>query len=210
MQVNITFRNMFATEALRNHVTDKLSRVVDKYLDKVTEAHVTLSLERYLHHADINLHAGHFHVRGKEKSEDMYASIDIACDKIERQLKKYKDRLKNHRPAHVHAREPVRVRYEVFSAREEEMGLTPEVIRSDEFLAKPMSVEEALMQMDLLNNDFLVFTRPDSRDVNVVYRRKDGGYGLIQAGTETTVSLSSASGQGEPVAAPPVSAAPLK
>ena len=83
MQVNITFRNMFATDALRNHVHDKLARVVDKYLDKVTEAHVTLSLERYLHHADVNLHAGHFHVRGKEKSEDMYASIDMAIDKIE-------------------------------------------------------------------------------------------------------------------------------
>jgi len=65
MQVIITFRNMFATEALRNHVNDKLAKVVDKYLDKVTEAHVTLSLERYLHQADINLHAGHFHVRGR-------------------------------------------------------------------------------------------------------------------------------------------------
>ena len=161
MQVNITFRNMFATDALRNHVQDKLSKVVDKYLDKVTEAHVTLSLERYLHHADVNLHAGHFHVRGKEKSEDMYASIDTAIDKIEKQLKKHKERLRSHRPAHVHQSGPVRVRYEVFSAKEEE-GLSPEVIRSDEFLAKPMSVEEALMQMDLLNNDFLVFTRPES------------------------------------------------
>jgi len=205
MQVNITFRNMFATDALRNHVTEKLSKVVDKYLDKVTEAHVTLSLERYLHHADINLHAGHFHVRGKEKSEDMYASIDIACDKIERQLKKYKDRLKNHRPAHVHAREPVRVRYEIFAPSPTD-GLPPEVVRSNEFLAKPMSVEEALMQMDLLNNDFLVFTRPDSRDVNVVYRRKDGGYGLIQAGTETTLSLSSATSVSKPLSNPPISA----
>src|SRR5205823_1381272 len=178
MQVNITFRNMFATEALRNHVQDKLSKVVDKYLDKVTEAHVTLSLERYLHQADVNLHAGHFHVRGKEKSEDMYASIDTAIDKIEKQLKKHKDRLKSHRPAHIHNQGPVRVRYEVFSAKEED-GLTPEVIRSDEFLAKPMSVEEALMQMDLLNNDFLVFTRPDTSDVNVIYRRKDGNFGLI-------------------------------
>src|SRR5713226_9184938 len=140
MQVNITFRNMFATDALRSHVTDKLSKVVDKYLDKVTEAHVTLSLERYLHHADINLHAGHFHVRGKEKSEDMYAAID----KIERQLKKHKERLKNHRPTHVHANGPVRVRYEVFSAKEDELGLQPEIIRSDEFLAKPMSVEEEI------------------------------------------------------------------
>src|SRR2546427_1183792 len=131
MQVNITFRNMFATDALRNHVQDKLAKVVDKYLDKVTEAHVTLSLERYLHQADVNLHAGHFHVRGKEKSEDMYASIDMAIDKIERQLKKHKERLKSHRPAHIHQPGPVRVRYEVFSTREEAYGLAPEVIRRD-------------------------------------------------------------------------------
>jgi len=192
MQVNITFRNMFATDALRNHVQDKLGKVVDKYLDKVTEAHVTLSLERYLHHADVNLHAGHFHVRGKEKSEDMYASIDMAIDKIERQLKKHKERLKNHRPAHIHQHGPVRVRYEVFSTKDEELGMAPEVLRSDEFLAKPMSVEEALMQMDLLNNDFLVFTRPESSDVNVIYRRKDGNFGLIAPGGQSVLGALSA------------------
>jgi putative sigma-54 modulation protein len=187
MQVNITFRNMFATDALRAHVEDKLGKVVDKYLDKVTEAHVTLSLERYLQQADINLHAGQFHIRGKEKSEDMYASIDLAIDKIERQLKKHKERLKSHRPAHVHAHGPVRVRYEIFSPSDIE-GMAPEVIRSDEFLAKPMSVEEALMQMDLLNNDFLVFTRPETSDVNVIYRRKDGSYGLIAPGGASALS----------------------
>ena len=192
MQVNITFRNMFATDALRNHVQDKLAKVVDKYLDKVTEAHVTLSLERYLHQADVNLHAGHFHVRGKEKSEDMYASIDMAIDKIERQLKKHKERLKSHRPAHIHMNGPVRIRYEVFSSNQED-GIPPEVIRRDEFLAKPMSVEEALMQMDLLNNDFLVFTRPDSSDVNVIYRRKDGNYGLIAPGGESDLARQAAS-----------------
>jgi len=187
MQVNITFRNMFATDALRSHVNDKLAKVVDKYLDKVTEAHVTLSLERYLHQAEINLHAGQFHVRGKDKSEDMYVSIDMAIDKIERQLKKHKERLKNHRPTHIHQHGPIRVRYEIFSAREEIDGMQPEVIRSDEFLAKPMSVEEALMQMDLLNNDFLVFTRPESSDVNVIYRRKDGSFGLIAPGGESAL-----------------------
>ena len=187
MQVNITYRNMFATDALRNHVEEKLGKVVDKYLDKVTEVHVTLSLERYLNHADINLHAGHFHVRGKEKSEDMYASIDMAIDKIERQLKKHKDRLKSHRPAHFHVDGPVRVRYEVFSAKDEEDGQPPEVLRREEFLAKPMSVEEALMQMDLLNNDFLVFTGRTSSDVNVIYRRKDGNFGLIAPGGESVL-----------------------
>ena len=188
MKVDITFRNMFATDALRNHVQDKLDKVVEKYLDKVSEAHVTLSLERYLHHADINLHAGHFHLRGKEKCEDMYASIDKAVDKIERQLKKYKDRLKSHRPAHIHASEPMRVRYEILEANAIE-GVQPEVVRTNEFLAKPMNVEEALMQMDLLNNDFLVFTRPETpNDVSVVYRRKDGNFGLIQAGNEAIVA----------------------
>ena len=72
-------------------------------------------------------------------------------------------------------------------------GVQPEVVRSDEFLAKPMNVEEALMQMDLLNNDFLVFTRPETpSDVSVVYRRKDGNFGLIHAGNETTVKKSAA------------------
>jgi putative sigma-54 modulation protein len=187
MQVNITFRNMFATDALRNHVQDKLEKVVEKYLDKVTEAQVTLSLERYLHVADINLHAGHFHVRGREKTEDMYASIDAAVAKIEKQLKKYKERLRNHRPTHVNASEPVRVRYEVLEAKGID-GIQPEVVRTDEFLAKPMNVEEALMQMDLLNNDFLVFTRPETpTEMSVVYRRKDGHFGLIQPSGETVV-----------------------
>jgi putative sigma-54 modulation protein len=181
MQVNITFRNMFATDALRNHCEAKLGHMVAKYLDKVTEAHVTLSLERYLHHADINLHAGTFHVRGKEKSEDMYASIDMAVDKIERQLKKYKERLKSHKPKHdTHT--PVRVRHEILAAHDGEPSSTGQVIRSNEFLAKPMSIEEAVMQMDLLNNDFLVFTRPDTSEVSVVYRRKDGNYGVIHPG----------------------------
>jgi putative sigma-54 modulation protein len=123
----------------------------------------------------------------------MYASIDTAIDKIERQLKKHKDRLKSHRPAHVHQSGPVRVRYEVFSAKDEEDGMQPEVLRSDEFLAKPMSVEEALMQMDLLNNDFLVFTRPESSDVNVIYRRKDGNFGLIAPGGESELATITAS-----------------
>jgi putative sigma-54 modulation protein len=178
MQVNITFRNMFATDALRSHVEAKLRHMVAKYLDKVTEAHVTLSLERYLHHADINLHAGTFHVRGKEKSEDMYASIDMAVDKIERQLKKYKERIKSHKPGH-HGHTPVRVRHEILAAHEGEPVPANQVIRSNEFLAKPMSIEEAVMQMDLLNNDFLVFTRPDTNEVSVVYRRKDGNYGVL-------------------------------
>jgi hypothetical protein len=83
-------------------------------------------------------------------------------------------------------------------------------VRSNEFLAKPMSVEEALMQMDLLNNDFLVFTRPDSRDVNVVYRRRDGNFGLIQADGEMTTVVAPAAPSAQPPGAAPLTVSSAK
>jgi putative sigma-54 modulation protein len=179
MQVNITFRNMFATDALRNHVQDKLSKVVDKYLDKVTEAHVTLSLERYLHQADVNLHAGHFHVRGKEKSEDMYASIDMAIDKIERQLKKHKEKLKNHKVIErQNGQRSVDIRHDVLSV---EKAPSDRVVKSSTFQAKPMSLDEAILQLELLNTHFFVFQNAKDHAINVVYRRDDGNLGLIEA-----------------------------
>jgi putative sigma-54 modulation protein len=178
MHVNVTFRNLDASDALRDYARQKIERVT-RHVDSATDAHVVLWLERQLQHADVTITAGQFHLRGKEKSEDMYASIDLAMDKIERQLKRYKEKLKAHRPRHVHTAEPVKVRYEVFSARPDASDGVGAVVRSDEFLAKPMSVEEAVMQMDLMNNDFLVFNNTDRGGVNVVYRRRDGSFGLI-------------------------------
>jgi ribosome hibernation promoting factor len=194
MQINITFRNLEATEAIKEYAREKIERV-HKYLDQAGEAHVVLSLERHLQHADLTIHAGTFLLRGREKSEDMYASIDLAMDKIERQLRRYKEKLKrhhgreriHHRQEMLNHREQLRVRYDVLEiAGPEKAGsqeVSPRIIRSNEFLAKPMSVDEAVMQMDLMNNDFLVFTNAASREMNVVYRRKDGHYGLIEAPT---------------------------
>jgi putative sigma-54 modulation protein len=188
MQLNITFRNLDATEALKRYASEKVERV-HKYLDRAGEAHVVLSLERHLHHADITIHAGTFLLRGREKSEDMYASIDLAMDKIERQLHRYKEKLKRHHGRErVHHRHDMlnnlKVRYDVVEVRPPEAAapeVGPKVIRSNEFVAKPMTVEEAVMQMDLMNNDFLVFTNTASNEMNVVYRRKDGHFGLIEA-----------------------------
>ncbi len=181
MQTNITFRNLDATEAIKSYAREKVDRV-NKYLDKASEAHVVLALERHLHHADITIHAGPFFLRGREKSEDMYASIDLAMDKIERQLKRYKEKLKSHRAQPHHAEPPpLRVRHDVVSMEPSEVESAPEIVRTNEFTAKPMSVEEAVMQMDLIHNDFLVFQNAQSREINVGYRRKDGNYGLIEA-----------------------------
>lgn len=199
MQLSITFRHMDASDFLKSYAREKVERV-NKYLDRAGEAHVTLSLERHLHNADIVIHSGSWVLRGREKSEDMYASIDLAMDKIERQLKRYKEKLKNHHSRrYEHHQEGLaslyKIRHDIIEnpAAGAESGAqlqaaaasephVPRVIRSNEFVAHQLTVEEAIMQMDLMNNDFLVFSNPQSREMSVVYRRKDGHYGLIEAG----------------------------
>src|SRR5512132_3200136 len=93
MQVNITFRHLESTEALKAHARDKVEHI-QRYIDRPSEAHVVLYVENLEHKADINLKAGPFLLRGRAKSNDMYASIDAAAERIERQLKKHKEKLK--------------------------------------------------------------------------------------------------------------------
>lgn len=195
MQMNITFRHIDPIDSLKNYAREKVERV-NKYLDRATEATVVLSLERHLHHADIRIHSGTYLLRGREKSEDMYASIDLAMDKIERQLKRYKEKLKSHhgreRVHHNHELvEQLRIRHQIFEAAPEveNEARTKKVVKANEFLVRPMSVDEALMQMDLMNNDFYVFTNSTSMEMNVVYHRKDGTVGLIEASAVQKKSL---------------------
>lgn len=190
MQVNITFRGIDPIDSLKNYAREKVERV-NKYLDRAGDAHVVLSLERHLQNADITIHSGSFVLRGREKSEDMYASLDLAMDKIERQLRRYKERLKHHHGKdRVHHREAalaaLKVRHDVVEVTEPEKHPegeppSPRIIRTNEFLTRPLTTEEAVMQMDLMNNDFYVFMNAESKEMNVVYRRKDGHYGLIEA-----------------------------
>ncbi len=182
MQMNITFRHLEPIDSLKNYAREKVERV-NKYLDKATEASVVLSVDRHIHQADITVHSGTFVLRGKERSEDMYASIDLAMDKIERQLKRYKEKLKGHHGKdRVHHRQHlVDVKHHVLANTEPETAEAPRVVKTNDFLAHPMSIDEALMQMDLMNNDFLVFTNSTTMEMNVVYRRKDGNIGHIEA-----------------------------
>lgn len=198
MNLSVTFRHMEATEALKEYVRDKLDKI-HKYFRDPMNAHVVLSTERgYYHVADINitLHNG-IAIKGKEHTEDMYSSIDLASAKIERQVRKYKDRIRDHKP---HTGPEVPIRALVFTAESMEQPAAkptaadatpspsappkPQIIKTSKFFAKPMTVEEAAMQMNLLHNDFLVFMNAASKQVNVVYRRDDGNYGLIETGAE--------------------------
>jgi putative sigma-54 modulation protein len=203
MQLNITFRQFGSSDALKEYAKEKVERV-NKYLDRAGEAHVVLSLERHLHHAEITIHSGAWVLRGREKSEDMYASIDLAMDKIETQLRKYKEKIKNHHGRErVHHRQglvnQLKVRHKVFELPDElQEGALAEspasqlapaaqgaqaatrIVRTADITVKPMSVDEAVMQMNLMNQEFYIFQHATTHEVCVVYRRKeDGQFGLI-------------------------------
>lgn len=192
MQVSVTFRHMDPTQALKDFAADKVTRI-EKYIQTPMDAHVVLSTERYMHKADITIKAHGFMMRGQEKSDDMYASIDKAVDKIERQVRKYRKKLKDHKPREGQKMK-VRLNYmdpvednmadngetNATKALNESLIDVPAISKTQELDAHPLSVNEAAMQMDLMHNDFLVFVNAETNEVNVLYKRKDSGLGLIE------------------------------
>jgi putative sigma-54 modulation protein len=168
---------MESSEPVRNYVEDKLPKV-KKYIDEPVEAQVVLSVEKKIRHkAEVSLTAKGITIKATDETADMYAAIDGVLDKLERQLKRYKDKIKMHKPLSGRER---RVEKTIYTAESiDDSHPEPGIIKSDSFHVKPMSVDEAVMQMDLLEKEFLVFTDASSEEINVVYRRKDGNYGLI-------------------------------
>ena len=178
MQIAVTFRHMESSDAVRSYVEEKLARV-RKYVDEPIDAQVVLSVQKKIHHrAEVTMVAKGLTMKSAEEKDDMYAAVDLMVDKIERQLKRYKEKLKRHKGGHGGTQR--RFEKSVLAAPSVDEGEAgPEIIRSHSFFIKPMSVEEAVMQMDLLDKEFLVFTDDRTAEMNVVYRRKDGNYGLI-------------------------------
>ncbi len=177
MRINVTFRHMETSEPVRNYVEEKIPKV-KKYIDEPVEAQVVLSVAKKIRHkAEVTLIAKGITIKASEETGDMYAAIDGMLDKLDRQLKRYKDKIKKHKPLSGRER---RVEKTIFTAESIDAGHEePSIIKSASFQVKPMSVDEAVMQMDLLEKEFLVFTDASSEGINVVYRRKDGNYGLI-------------------------------
>lgn len=195
MNVHITFRHLQPVESLKQYAREKVEKV-NRSLDKIGDATVVLTLERHLHHADIRVHSGSFLLRGRDKSEDMFASIDLAMEKIDRQLKRYKDKMKGHHASRDSVRHPPNggeetrsVRHQVLEAAHEDSAGSRRVVKTNEFLAQPMALEEAIMHMDLMNNTFLVFTNSTTMEMNVVYHRHDSTIGLIEASAVVKKSL---------------------
>lgn len=204
MQFAVTFRHMEPTEALKSYAKERMERV-RKYLPDPISCHVVLSTERHNHRIDVTfqLHNG-LSVAGHETTENMYSSIDLCIAKIERQVRKYKGKLEGMkaRPHHVHALPwSHSIVSEAFGGIDETNGngrsptIPPpdvnspnpdyKVVRTEKFHAQPMSVADAIVQLNLLHEPFLVFRHDTDGRVAVVYKREDGAYGLIETPTTT-------------------------
>ena len=178
MQVTVTFRHVDPTPALRAYAEEKLVRV-KKYLRRPVDAHVILSVSKERHVAEITLKADHVTMVAQEETHDLYSAIDLALDKLEHQAQKLKAKRRSHRGT-GRGGEPPEVTASVLAAEPEAPGATLAVIRTQRIPAKPMSIEEAVDQLAASRDDFLVFTNASTRTLAVLYRRRDGNYGLIE------------------------------
>lgn len=175
LQIALRGKNIELTDALREHVQKKLGKIA-RYFHEPPSAQVALSVEKGRHIIEVTMPINGMLLRGEEASEDMYASVDGVVEKLERQIRKFKTRI-NRRARKGSDRSPVLVE-DGEPGFEEENG--PRVVRTKRFALKPMDVEEAVLQMNLLGHDFFVFSNSTTNLVNVIYRRRDGNYGLIE------------------------------
>lgn len=177
MRITVRGKNIEITDALRDYVTKRLGKL-DKYME-MDEAQVTLLVERGNHVIEVTIPINGMILRGEEETTDMYSSIDLVVEKLEKQLEKYKTKLLSRR-SKGHPSAPVRELPSDPAELDQEEEEAPKILRTKRFAMKPMPVDEAVMQMNLLGHSFFVFTNAETEDVNVVYRRKDGNYGLIE------------------------------
>lgn len=173
MNITIRGKNTEVSESLREYVTKKLAKVA-RLLDSANTAQVNLTVEKDRHIVEITIPINGLFLRGEEATGDMYASLDLVMEKLERQVDKYKTRLYRSR-SEAGSRGAVPARVEVA----EKNGDEPAIVKVKRFALKPMDAAEAAIQMSLLGHDFFVFEDAETGRVNVVYRRHDGNYGLI-------------------------------
>jgi putative sigma-54 modulation protein len=178
MNINITGRQIDITPPLRSHTENKLKKL-NRFMNGITDIHVTLSVEKYRQIAEINIHSrGNTYLTAVEESGDLYASIDQAIDKITSQAKKLQDKRIDKRRRGK--KKEASGTFNVISREEGSASETgPRIVESSRFVIKPLSVEEAVVQIEDENAEFLVFRNAVSDRVNVLYKRPDGNFGLI-------------------------------
>lgn len=182
MKFNIRGENIEVTGAIKEYVEKKISKL-EKYFDTVpsSDVHVNLSVYNDEQRIEVTIPMTNLLLRGEVQHVDLYAAVDLVVDKLERQIRKHKTKInrkfrQNGSPKHAFAEMEKDILENPPEADTDEL----EIVRTKRFNLKPMDSEEAILQMDMLGHEFFVFTNDASGDTNVVYRRKDGKYGLIE------------------------------
>jgi len=177
MQVAVTFRHMKTHEGVKAYVKEKVEKL-RKYVENPREVHVVLAVEKFRHIAEITVvgDGGIFNSQGRDN--DLYAAVDQMLDKIERQVRERREKVRQKRANASSPKSPLRSRGKAGEEIEEED--LSSLVRRRRTVAKPMSLEEALSQLRLSKRDFLVFVNSDSEQMNVVYRSQDGGYEWVE------------------------------
>ncbi|NEP16921.1 MAG: ribosome-associated translation inhibitor RaiA [Leptolyngbya sp. SIO4C1] len=190
MKLVIQGKNIEITEAIRNYVSQKIEKAVNHYQHLINEVDVNLSVARNprinpKQAAEVTIYVNQAVVRAEESSDNLYASIDLVTDKISRQLRRYKEKRRSleHvsvRPTDASPEMPIETPDISEVLNQKEPQLPPEVVRTKYFVMPPMSVQEALAQLELVDHDFYMFLNAETHQINVIYERNHGGYGIIQ------------------------------
>lgn len=169
MKIKISGRHTDASPALREYVIEK-TEALERFFDRIVSVDVVLSVEKDRRIADFHAHlVNRKRINAREESTDMYASIDKAIDRLKRQLIKFKGQLKETKDRSAEADQSV-----------DETEAERKIIRTEAYFQKPMAVEEAALQLDAVEREFLVFVNRETDQIAIIYRRQDGNLGLIE------------------------------
>ena len=175
MQVTVIGRHIEVTDSLKQYAMEKFSRL-DKYLPKGVQVVITLSVIKKVHHfAEAIIKSNGLLIQASQETEEMYSAIDLLIERIERRVRKYKERLVDYK--HQTSKTDAVAMAASSSSPEDRI---PQIIKIKRFDLKPMSPEEAVMQMELLDKEFFIFSNAGSGHISVIYKRKDGNVGLIE------------------------------
>jgi putative sigma-54 modulation protein len=176
MKISLTFRNTEGESWQKEYVEERFGKI-KKYIDRPVDVHLILSVEKFRNVAEVNMIADGLNINAKEEAKDMRLAIDDVVDKIERQLLKHKEKLRGHKTNLTRAEGITAIDAESADVEEDS---EPKLVETRKVVLKPMSPEDAVMEMDLTRQRFIIYRDASSENVNLIYRRDDGNYALIE------------------------------
>ena len=174
MKISVTFRNGEGENWQKVYAEERIQKL-NKYLDAPAEAHIIVSMEKFRNVAEINLSSNGWNINAKEEAKDMHMALDNCIEKIEKQLKKQREKVREHKPKSIR-----RGQEKLARGEETEETSVNKIAETRKIILKPMSFDEAIMEIEETKDRFIIYRDSSSENVTLVYRRDDGNYTLIE------------------------------